>query len=290
MSVYHAQRENCRKGGGDARVHLRLSLEEAAEIEQRAAAVGQTRSRFVRDAAHGRHQMDEADRRILRLGSNSLGNLRRSAGLIRWWRLDGEGKLGERHIRGPATPDYQLQLGMIERKVDGQAKRLSAFLKMLSADIARMRGQHLQARDDALPEDERGARFESLFVRLPLEDRRILGAAASDAGITLAAYMRERAIRSVAIRIFRRGSAKKLTLADDYLHASGHALNWWLTGCDDGRKEKIFAGVENRFVIRRAVDLAKVPDSALGGLHRACDIFDELMPELSSDRKKVFRR
>lgn len=89
-----------------------------------------------------------------------------------------------------------------------------------------MRGLHLLAHDDALPEEERSARFERLLVRLPVENRILLEEAAADAGITFPAYMRERAIRSTAIRIFRRGSAKKLTLVDDYLHASGHALNW----------------------------------------------------------------
>jgi len=39
-------------------------------------------------------------------------------------------------------------------------------------------------------------------------------------------------------------------------------------------------------VIRRAIDLAKVPDSSLAGMEKACGIFEELMPVLESDRKK----
>ncbi|MCH2396145.1 MULTISPECIES: hypothetical protein [Oceanibaculum] len=45
-------------------------------------------------------------------------------------------------------------------------------------------------------------RFERLLVRLPLEDRVILQDAAAEAGITLATYVREQAIRSVASGFF----------------------------------------------------------------------------------------
>ena len=76
VPVYHASHFRRAGKGEGAHVHIRFSSGEAAEIERRTAAVGQSRSRIVRYAVLGRHQMDDADPRILCLGSNPLANRR----------------------------------------------------------------------------------------------------------------------------------------------------------------------------------------------------------------------
>jgi hypothetical protein len=100
-----------------------------------------------------------------------------------------------------AGSDPQLQLQMMERAIDGEAKRLGGVFDGTQCGDRTAAGQHLQAHDDALPEEERAC--GSAAPGAPAARRSsILQDAAAEAGITLATYVREQAIRSVASGFF----------------------------------------------------------------------------------------
>lgn len=74
---------------------VRLSDEEFEQIRQSAAAAGVSVSHFLRAAALRREVRSKAD-------VEAIADLSRLGGLLKWWLTDGEGKDGERHVRGRA--------------------------------------------------------------------------------------------------------------------------------------------------------------------------------------------
>ncbi len=124
------------------RIDLRFSPDEWAQIQNRITALSgghtetgkhMTPQEFVRRCALRRKLPNTGDARMLMELQKVRGDLQRNGGLFRWWLTDGEGKDGERHVRGPAPRDYQQLLEQLMAEYRALASRVDEILTQLLA-------------------------------------------------------------------------------------------------------------------------------------------------------------
>ena len=124
------------------KMDLRLSPEEWAQIQDRITVLGggptetgkrMTPQEFVRRCALRRKLPRAVDAHMLMELQKVRGDLQRNGGLFRWWLTDGEGKDGERHVRGPAPRNHQQMLEQLMAEYRTLANRVDEILTQLLA-------------------------------------------------------------------------------------------------------------------------------------------------------------
>lgn len=125
------------------KMDLRLSPDEWAQIQDRITALGGghtetgqrlTPQEFVRRCALRRKLPRASDARMLMELQKVRGDLQRNGGLFRWWLTDGDGKDGERHVRGPAPRNHQQMLEQLMAEYRALASRVDEILTQLLAN------------------------------------------------------------------------------------------------------------------------------------------------------------
>jgi hypothetical protein len=122
--------------------HVRFTPEEWAQIQNRITALSgghtetgkrMTPQEFVRRCALRRKLPRAVDAHMLMELQKVRGDLQRNGGLFRWWLTDGEGKDGERHVRGPAPRNHQQMLEQLMAEYRTLASRVDEILTQLLA-------------------------------------------------------------------------------------------------------------------------------------------------------------
>lgn len=252
------------RDGRSITIEFRASPRELAHVDALARRAGISRSRYVREAVLGTRLLDAADRDVVRLSSELLGNLRRCAGLCRWWLTDGPGKEGERHQRGIAPRRYRSVLEETIRQLETGMECIAAVLRDAS-DTTKPRGIRLAPLDPSL--ETPGIRSTRIRLRLRGSDHRSLEERALLAGQdSLSAFLRDQSLRARRPRLFATGDAARVTRLSDRVRLAGNTFGWWLRGADPADVEEMFRKLDDPERARRQLRLEAMPDAALAML------------------------